>query len=132
MQEMQPNLERRRWLLFALDQIFAILVIGPLVIGFWRGTWSLLDIYVTPDDPLTSHLVTAGVGNVGLFLLAVLQEPLKAYRPNWWLVAFILPRLYVYVAGVFSVCQWRGLWAGLDIFHGMTTESFVYFGIAGK
>ncbi|ELU16529.1 hypothetical protein CAPTEDRAFT_148107 [Capitella teleta] len=125
---------KRRWLFLAIDQLFAILVIAPLVIGFWRGTWSLLDIYITPEDPWRSHWITIGVGNCGLFLLAVFQDPLQRLHTNskWKVVKMVMPRVYVYVGSLLSVCQWRGLWGGLDVFSGMTSSSYLHYGIAGQ
>jgi hypothetical protein len=116
---------KRRWSFYALDQLFAVVVVGPLVVGFWRGTWLLLDLYLTPDDPKLSNWITLVVGNAGLFVLAVLQEPLKALRPHNKVLQVLLLRFYIYAASVFSVCQWRGVWVLLDLYHGMTAASFI-------
>lgn len=38
------------------------------IILLWRSTWGLVDMFVFPDQPLLSHLVTAAVG---LILLTI-------------------------------------------------------------
>jgi len=41
-----------------------IVVIGVVMV--WRGIWNLLDMYVVPNQPILSNLISIGVG---LFLL---------------------------------------------------------------
>ena len=47
--------------------IFALLV-GFSLIAFWRGTWGLMDIYLFPNNPLLSSLISIFVGFVVLTL----------------------------------------------------------------
>ena len=35
----------------------------------WYGMWTLLDYYILPQHPITSNLLTAGLGILGLSLL---------------------------------------------------------------
>jgi hypothetical protein len=65
---------KRYSLLVALDRIISIIVVFPLTILHWRGSWQLQDVYITPTDSETSWWISFGVGtNVGL--VAVLVQP---------------------------------------------------------
>ena len=112
------------WLLFLLDNLFAIFIIGPLVVFYWRGTWTLLDEHLYPFDLWKSGAICVAIGNGGLFLLAMLQEPLTKHvrKENWlsWLVGY---HLYTYVGSFFSVCHWRGIWVLLDYYTGVDLQS---------
>jgi hypothetical protein len=52
---------------------FRIAVLSPLltgaaIIAFWRGLWGLMDLYVFPEEPTVSFLVTFLIGIVILYL----------------------------------------------------------------
>ncbi|XP_058060505.1 uncharacterized protein LOC131211153 isoform X2 [Anopheles bellator] len=113
-----------------LNNLYAALVISPLVIGYWRGTWNLYDTLLFPDDELwrMAALLTFGLGGNVLFLL--LQSRLSRWidideRP----VAFYCwSRLYTCLFGAISVATWRGSWIVIDhyapptlMFFGSTT-----------
>lgn len=48
-------------------RLYAI-VIAIGIISFWRGLWGLLEIYIFPNNPEASYLVTLLVGLVLLLL----------------------------------------------------------------
>ena len=62
--------------LFVVDNLLSAVVIGPLVVFYWRGTWKLLDVYLFADDKAASGWTCSAVGNVGLVCLVYLQNPL--------------------------------------------------------
>lgn len=39
-----------------------ILFVAMAVILFWRGAWGLMDMYLFPDNPLVSYIVSLVVG----------------------------------------------------------------------
>jgi len=43
------------------QKLFAV-IIGAAMIMFWRGVWGLLDLYLLPDSPDLSFLLSALVG----------------------------------------------------------------------
>ncbi len=43
-----------------------IIVIG--IIMFWRGVWGLIDLYLFPDSPFFSHLLSILLGIFILYL----------------------------------------------------------------
>lgn len=109
-----------------VNNIYAALVIGPLVICHWRGTWNLLDMLLFPHDELWRMFTLLGVGFGGHLLFMLLQANLQR-----WLdveehpVAFyVWSRLYTYVYGVVCVCTWRGGWILIDRY---SPPSLVFF-----
>ncbi|XP_050089561.1 uncharacterized protein LOC126573456 isoform X2 [Anopheles aquasalis] len=110
-----------------LNNIYAALVIGPLVIGFWRGTWNLMDELLFPHDELWRMVVLMVFGNGGHLLFMLLQDKLTE-----WLdvhehpVAFYCwSRLYTYVYGAMCVATWRGGWILID--HFTTPPDLLFF-----
>lgn len=49
-----------------------IIIIGSFaIVGFWRGTWNLMDYYVFPESHVLSQIVTIIVGVLILVLLSL-------------------------------------------------------------
>lgn len=48
-----------------------IILIAVGVVFVWRGIWDLADIYLLPDNPQLSFLVSVMVGIVLLFLIDI-------------------------------------------------------------
>lgn len=53
-----------------------ILLIALAAILFWRGVWGLIDLYLFPDNPLISNLVSLILGIILLFTTRTLAEDL--------------------------------------------------------
>ena len=45
------------------------LVVGLAIVGFWRGAWQLMDLYVFPESYILSNVVSLVVGFVVLVLM---------------------------------------------------------------
>ena len=41
--------------------IFA-LIVGLAIVGFWRGAWQLMDLYIFPNNYLLSNIFSVVVG----------------------------------------------------------------------
>jgi Fuseless len=129
-----PGWTCSRFLLLLVDNALCGLVIGPLTVFYWRGTWRLLDHNLVPDIQnrssnasddsewsLTSAPSTLSgwicmvIGNVGLITLVYCQRLLdrwiKVDNVAHWLIGF---HLYTYVMGLLNVLHWRGVWLLLD------------------
>jgi len=77
------------------DVLISLCIVGPLVVGYWRGTWFLLDIFLFPNDGALSCWLSLAIG-FGLLLLATwFQEQLQTFvtRQDCCLY-FVLSRLY--------------------------------------
>lgn len=112
-------------LLSILDVLIGTLVITPLVIAYWRGTWGLFDTYVFPDYPLASALTSVGIGFGILFVFNLFQKKIKdTLNPDIHrLVFYLLSRLYTKLFSIACVNSWRGIWRTLDIILGTKNAS---------
>jgi len=110
--------------LFLVDNLLSAVVIGPLVVCYWRGTWELLDVFLFPDDKAASGWTCTAVGNVGLLCLVYAQKPLARWihadRTLHWVLGY---HAYTYVLGALNVCHWRGVWLLLDHYTGVSVLS---------
>lgn len=109
-------------ILTILDTIFSALVTAPAVVGYWRGTWELGDLYIYPDEPVFSSFASITIGFVGLFAFNVLQHGLDdVLHPDKHRLSYYLgSRLYTGVFGFCCVNAWRGAWKALDIYTDVT------------
>jgi hypothetical protein len=44
------------------DEIIKAVLIGAAVISFWRGVWGLMDIYLFPNNPAVSFVISLLMG----------------------------------------------------------------------
>lgn len=44
------------------------IIMGTAIVFYWRGVWSLMDMYFFPDQPLLSYGLSAGIGIFLLFI----------------------------------------------------------------
>ncbi|CAH1261384.1 Hypp2330 [Branchiostoma lanceolatum] len=103
------------------------LLITPMVVSYWRGTWGLMDRYLLPREPVYSPWVSVGIGVPLLLMLNLLQSPLRrlAGRTDSCVVQHVCHVLYVYVHGFANVNHWRGVWKLLDVYTGINATSVV-------
>ncbi|XP_033733681.1 uncharacterized protein LOC117322849 [Pecten maximus] len=106
------------------NSLINLVVVSPLVVCFWRGTWEIMDVYVFPDDFGLTAWVSVAIGNAIIFLFSILQDYFsKLNKLNNPFVHFVLSRLYVYLLGFGCVNQWRGVWFLQDHYTGKTWQS---------
>lgn len=43
-------------------RVIKTLLIASGVVLFWRGAWGLMDLYIHPNNPLLSYLISIGLG----------------------------------------------------------------------
>jgi hypothetical protein len=102
---------------YLLDMFISAFIITPLVNIHWRGAWDLLDIYLIPQDPRTSALVSLIIGLFVLYVIYLTQNSLQIFyekhRKN--LLGKIMTRLYTLITALAYINQWRGLWNLLDL-----------------
>ncbi|XP_042211615.1 uncharacterized protein LOC121859013 [Homarus americanus] len=108
-----------------LDSFLSIFVIAPLVVGYWRGCWQLMDKFLLPDNKQLSVVTSLTMGVVSGLLFCLLQRPLDTLcdhsrRPRLHL---FVSRLYTSVYCVCCVNHWRGVWATWDLYTGISWQS---------
>lgn len=67
------------------DSVFALAVVGPATVGYWRGGWNLMEIYLFPEEHLKSSLISLGVGFVGMLLMCLGQGPIKRFMKGMYI-----------------------------------------------
>ncbi|XP_058803197.1 uncharacterized protein LOC131671072 isoform X2 [Phymastichus coffea] len=105
-----------------LDAAFSAAVVGPAVVGYWRGTWALSGLYIQPaQDPRLGCLAAVLLGFCGLLGFSLGQRRLaRLLRPGPGPARRALAlggsRAYTYVFGFCCVNAWRGAWQALDLY----------------
>ncbi|KAL1488459.1 hypothetical protein ABEB36_014930 [Hypothenemus hampei] len=83
-------------LITVLDLLFSAIVVCPCVVAYWRSVWTLMDIYVVPQNKLIS---------------AAISTCLDKNR----IVFYIVSRLYTISYAFVCVNGWRGPWDILTV-----------------
>ncbi|CAG9579043.1 unnamed protein product [Danaus chrysippus] len=94
------------------DIVFASVVVAPAVVSYWKSTWSLMDLYVLTENPVSSAAVCAAFGLCCNLVFCVCQTKLSQFlKPERGrLMYYVLSRLCTCVAGAACVGGWRGVW----------------------
>lgn len=105
------------------DTFLSLLVITPLAVAHWRGTWALMDLYEEYFTPWTCFVIGGILHTVFALLREYLHtefsrpsEGIKSWRRT--VLRHIVTRLYTYVFSVGSIMHWRGGWAVLTEYFG--------------
>ncbi|XP_026462985.1 uncharacterized protein LOC113365685 isoform X2 [Ctenocephalides felis] len=98
-------------ILDVLDALFALTLVAPAVVGYWRGTWNLMGHYVYTDNEIYSSFVSLAIGFIGMFIFCLAQGPIKRYLEGKSNTCFALSSwVYTAVYGFICVNSWRGAW----------------------
>lgn len=103
-----------------VDLIVTIILVTPLVIGQWRGTWMLAEYYRVPW--WTCFLT----GTILHFMFALLKDILQDYFSRTRekcmrsspAILFVVSRTYTWVFGIACISHWRGAWIMMDEYSG--------------
>lgn len=124
----RPSATKKR-LLFAGDSLFAMLVIGPLVVAHWRGTWAMMDhspVHFTPAKSMViSMLLLCTIAMLREFLFDVCTSLQRKSDPKLVapdrcerITAYVLRKVYTLVFSFGCNMHWRAIYALLDMFFG--------------
>ncbi|XP_059617632.1 uncharacterized protein LOC132262382 isoform X2 [Phlebotomus argentipes] len=115
---LNPSRDAHGVLLDFLDTMLSTLIVGPLVISYWRGTWNLMDLYLFAERPVISAFASLVIGIVGHLVFTLCQDTLKTHiHPNRHRVAYyISSRIYTALYGVICINGWRGGWQLIDCY----------------
>ena len=87
--------------LASFDVLISMCVVAPLVVGYWRGTWDLLNMYLYPGPSSPTSLscwLSVIIGFATLLVATWFQQELHDYiiKQNCC-VFFMLSRLYTVI-----------------------------------
>ncbi|XP_064622058.1 uncharacterized protein LOC135484475 isoform X2 [Lineus longissimus] len=107
-----------------LDMFLAYVFLAPLVVAYWRGTWTVIDTYLAPDNKEISSWASTVIGISIIMTVTVLQELFKRCSMKMHFIALtVLTRVYIYVVGFGAVNLWRGVWYLWDHYTSKTAIS---------
>lgn len=120
----EPVSKTKRRIFHILDSLIASILIGPLIISFWRGTWELIIVYKDYFPPLPSTLFSMAIHLCLALTREILQEMWEKTQKKYPVFDHIIRRLYMYFFSVISIMQWTGLWNLSDeLINAKYTES---------
>ncbi|XP_039283988.1 uncharacterized protein LOC111059918 isoform X3 [Nilaparvata lugens] len=106
-----------------MDVLLSTLVVGPCVVGFWRGTWEYMIhfenqfpvwwcLYVSTALHLTFTLIRGGL--------------IERFKKGGTLYS-VVSRCYIYVFAVCCAMQWRSTWQILEYHIGFDVRLVLVF-----
>lgn len=105
------------------DVCLSLVVISPLVIVHWRGTWAIMDENMEYFPPMNCFIL----GMIFHLVIAMIREFLyseykktKSQKRTWTRVMCrsVLTKLYAYLFSWTCQMHWRGGWAVIDQYFG--------------
>lgn len=99
------------------DVLFALIVVTPLVVIFWSTTWKLYDLFILPNDPVISGLISLLFGFCGQMVLMLYQDSIEKLLDfgNRNIINYITLKIYALFLGHTFVSFWRGVWTFVDV-----------------
>lgn len=100
------------------DQIFSLILLAPAVVGYWRGTCNLLDIFLYPENELISSWISFFIGIIGHLIFTIFQKNIKnVLNPEKSKILYYIgSRLYTIVFAFICVNSFRGVWQLLEFY----------------
>lgn len=94
------------------DQILILFTLSPFAIMVWRGSWSLLDLFLFPEDPLASAWFSV---SVGYSFIAATFVFIECKNKEWRLFEKCLEwKMFMYPLSFAVLHAWRGCWMLMD------------------
>jgi hypothetical protein len=111
--------------IYAVDVLWSSLVVCPLIITYWSGTWRLLDLIFASSDALRDALFCMSAGFIVTFagyeILPLLEKIVGALNG---VRHFIVSRFFLYFYAFGMIAYWRGMWNCVEIWAGRMLHSF--------
>lgn len=103
-------------MLQVLDTLYSSLVVAPLVVSYWRGTWNLSEVYLYPFNKIQSQVASLIIGILGHLVFTIFQGSFRSrFSPHQHrLIFYCGSRLYTSIFGIVCVNCWRGGWQLID------------------
>ncbi|ESP02845.1 hypothetical protein LOTGIDRAFT_110590 [Lottia gigantea] len=112
--------------LHVLDSYFSVILFGPLVTAYWRGTWEIADVYLFPDNSNLSFGVSTAAGVLVYLCFNFSQDHFTSLNYKMSSPMFcISSRLHAYILGHAMVNYWRGIMGFMDKIN----KTYLYMGL---
>lgn len=102
----------------AFDKFFTIVIFPPFIIGYWRGTYNLLDIFLYKNNVEIRAWIFLIVGTLGNFILTVFQNKIRLFlNPKINKLRFYIgSRVYTIISSILCVNSFRSIWHLFDLY----------------
>ncbi|XP_043804316.1 uncharacterized protein LOC122721104 isoform X1 [Apis laboriosa] len=114
------KLKKKKRILSVIDVFLSLNFITPMTIGFWRGTWTLMDIYKDKFPGLFIFFMGLLVHiNFAIMKNFIHTCIIKIWKKKTWLSKIYcksLQILYTYIFGIACNMHWKGSWIIFDYF----------------
>lgn len=114
-------------LLLLVDELFSSLILAPLVVFYWRGTWNLMGTYLFPENSIHSAIASLTIGIAGHLIFTMGQGFFhQVFNPDKHRLTFYIgSRLYTNISAIVCVNGWRGGWQLIDIYTNHDVKTIV-------
>lgn len=113
--------------LMVADVFISTVIIFPLSVLHWDGTWVLQDEYFFPENEYISTMVSLTLGATVCTFQLLMQPQLAEWVKSDTPAAYIfITRLHLYIHGWAILCYWRGIWNMLDLIFDSNSPRFIY------
>ncbi|XP_070578013.1 uncharacterized protein [Ptychodera flava] len=102
--------------LHGFELVITLGLITPCTLAYWRGVWNLLDLYLLPNDPNISGIISILTGLGLIFAFGLMQSWNKRWFPFGTVRWHVFSRLYNFLLAFAVLNHWRGLWLLLDFY----------------
>ena len=115
------------WIRKTVNVLWSFLVVFPLVVLFWRGTWNLLETYLLPaNEEIWNHIVILQL--LVCFATKIVFDCKKNLIGEWLrkrstFVRCIGERLFIVTKAVIIVALFRSTWINWIFFTNMAKKS---------
>lgn len=132
--ESELNIQRMTYhsvLLEFLDSLYSSIIVAPLIVFYWRGTWNLSEIYLYPHKKIQSSVASLLIGIAGHLVFTIWQRTFEKFLDanRHRLIFYVGSRIYTAIFGIICVNCWRGGWQLIDHYtaRDMTTILSITF-----
>ncbi|XP_033724678.1 uncharacterized protein LOC117314698 [Pecten maximus] len=99
---------------FVADMVMTPLLVHTFVVVFWRGLWTLMNIYLYPGEDTLSGLFSLVASLALAFPTLICQHIIVPFVKNHSnknrICVVLLLNLYLVMASCLPVAHWRGIW----------------------
>jgi hypothetical protein len=117
-----------QFVLYIVQFLATLYILGYSVVSYWRGTWMILDIYFYPKNRVIHGFICISVGSFTCLLCHLLRFPLnwlgrvKKFKQlshsqlySLTITLHLLQLVMIYFAAFAGVCMWKGMWQLMDL-----------------
>lgn len=102
----------------AFDKFFSLVILPPIIVGYWRGTYNLLNIFLYTNNIELRSWIFLIIGILGNFILTLYQQQIKSFlNPEINRLRYLIgSRIYTIISTLICINAFRSIWHLFDIY----------------